>query len=145
SVLNTQGPLYLSLYFLLTLAFGFFYTFIVFKPDETVNNLRKSGGFIPGIRPGLPTEEYLRRVALRITVAGAIFVASVAVLPMVIAALPTFRNLSNAGIGVGLGGTSVLIVVSVVVETILHFRCTLAAGRGLCCLLDSRSRAIAVY
>ena len=117
SWLNPLGGLYLSLYFLLTFAFAFFYTFIVFKPDETADNLRKSGGFIPGIRPGQPTEEYLRRVALRITVAGAIFVASVAVLPMVIAALPMFKNLSNAGIGVGLGGTSVLIVVSVVVET----------------------------
>jgi preprotein translocase subunit SecY len=117
SWLDTRGPLYLSLYFLLTFGFAFFYTFIVFKPDETANNLRKSGGFIPGIRPGLPTEEYLRRVALRITVAGAIFVAAVAVLPMIIAALPMFKNLSNAGVGVGLGGTSVLIVVSVVVET----------------------------
>ena len=117
SWLSTTGPLYLSLYFLLTFAFAFFYTFIVFKPDETANNLRKAGGFIPGIRPGAPTEEYLRRVALRITVAGAFFVASVAVLPMVIAALPLFKNLSNAGVGVGLGGTSILIVVSVVVET----------------------------
>jgi preprotein translocase subunit SecY len=117
SWLSTTGPLYLTLYFLLTFAFAFFYTFIVFKPDETANNLRKSGGFIPGIRPGAPTEEYLRRVALRITVAGAFFVASVAVLPMVIAALPTFQNLANAGVGVGLGGTSILIVVSVVVET----------------------------
>jgi preprotein translocase subunit SecY len=115
--LATTGPLYLTLYFVLTFAFAFFYTFIVFKPDETANNLRKSGGFIPGIRPGAPTEEYLRRVALRITVAGAFFVATVAVLPMVIAALPTFKNLANAGVGVGLGGTSVLIVVSVVVET----------------------------
>jgi preprotein translocase subunit SecY len=117
SWLDTRGPLYLSLYFLLTFAFAFFYTFIVFKPDETANNLRKAGGFIPGIRPGAPTEEYLRRVALRITVAGAIFVATVAVLPMIIAALPVFSNLSSAGVGVGLGGTSVLIVVSVVVET----------------------------
>jgi preprotein translocase subunit SecY len=115
--LSMTGPLYLSLYFILTFAFAFFYTFIVFKPDETANNLRKAGGFIPGIRPGAPTEEYLRRVALRITVAGAFFVATVAVLPMVIAALPIFKNLSNAGVGVGLGGTSVLIVVSVVVET----------------------------
>jgi preprotein translocase subunit SecY len=117
SWLDTRGVFYLSLYFLLTFAFAFFYTFIVFKPDETANNLRKSGGFIPGIRPGQPTEDYLRRVALRITVAGAIFVASVAVLPMAIAALPMFKNLQSAGIGVGLGGTSVLIVVSVVVET----------------------------
>jgi preprotein translocase subunit SecY len=113
--LNTGGPLYLSLYFLLTLGFGFFYTFIVFKPDETANNLRKSGGFIPGIRPGQPTEDYLRRVAFRITLAGATFIAIVAVLPMAIAALPMFSNLN--AVGVGLGGTSVLIVVSVVVET----------------------------
>ena len=117
--LDTKGLFYLSLYFLLTFAFAFFYTFIVFKPDETASNLRKSGGFIPGIRPGQPTEEYLRRVAFRITVAGALFVATVAVLPYIIAALPIFKDLSAAqgGVGVGIGGTSVLIVVSVVVET----------------------------
>ncbi|MGD0020385.1 MAG: preprotein translocase subunit SecY [Candidatus Limnocylindrales bacterium] len=115
SWLDTRGPLYLSLYFLLTLGFGFFYTFIVFKPDETANNLRKSGGFIPGIRPGQPTEDYLRRVAFRITLAGAAFIAGVAVLPMLLAALPMFSNLN--AVGVGLGGTSILIVVSVVVET----------------------------
>jgi preprotein translocase subunit SecY len=119
SWLDTRGLFYLSLYFLLTFAFAFFYTFIVFKPDETASNLRKSGGFIPGIRPGQPTEEYLRRVAFRITVAGALFVATVAVLPMAIAALPMFKELSAAqgGLGVGIGGTSILIVVSVVVET----------------------------
>jgi preprotein translocase subunit SecY len=116
-ILRPSGPVYIILYFLLTFAFAFFYTFIVFKPDETANNLRKSGGFIPGIRPGLPTEEYLRRVALRITVAGAIFVAAVAVLPFMMGALPVFKNLASAGIGVQLGGTSILIVVSVVVET----------------------------
>jgi preprotein translocase subunit SecY len=115
SWLNPRGPLYLSMYFLLTLGFGFFYTFIVFKPDETANNLRKQGGFIPGIRPGQPTEDYLRRVAFRITLAGAAFIAAVAVLPMVLASLPMFSNLSS--VGVGLGGTSILIVVSVVVET----------------------------
>jgi preprotein translocase subunit SecY len=115
--LNPTGPLYISLYFLLTFAFAFFYTFIVFKPDETANNLRKSGGFIPGIRPGQPTEEYLRRVALRITVAGAIFVAAIAILPYLMGALPMFKNLASAGVGVTIGGTSVLIVVSVVVET----------------------------
>lgn len=119
SWLNTGGLFYMSLYFLLTFAFAFFYTFIVFKPDETASNLRKSGGFIPGIRPGQPTEEYLRRVAFRITVAGALFVATVAVLPYIIAALPMFKDLSAAqgGVGVGIGGTAVLIVVSVVVET----------------------------
>ena len=119
SWLDSRGLFYMSLYFLLTFAFAFFYTFIVFKPDETASNLRKSGGFIPGIRPGQPTEEYLRRVAFRITVAGALFVATVAVLPYIIAALPMFKDLSAAqgGVGVGIGGTAVLIVVSVVVET----------------------------
>ena len=119
SWLNSGGLFYMSLYFLLTFDFAFFYTFIVFKPDETASNLRKSGGFIPGIRPGQPTEEYLRRVAFRITVAGALFVATVAVLPYIIAALPMFKDLSAAqgGVGVGIGGTAVLIVVSVVVET----------------------------
>jgi preprotein translocase subunit SecY len=116
-VLRQNGPIYIGLYFLLTFAFAFFYTFIVFKPDETANNLRKSGGFIPGIRPGQPTEEYLRRVALRITVAGAIFVAAIAILPYLMGALPMFKNLANSGVGVTIGGTSVLIVVSVVVET----------------------------
>ena len=115
STLGQGGPLWVSLYFLLTLGFAFFYTFIVFKPDETANNLRKSGGFIPGIRPGLPTEDYLRRVAFRITLAGAIFVATVAILPYIIGVLPMFKGVT--GLGLGLGGTSVLIVVSVVVET----------------------------
>jgi preprotein translocase subunit SecY len=117
SWLNPNGLFYISLYFLLTFAFAFFYTFIVFKPDETANNLRKSGGFIPGIRPGQPTEEYLRRVALRITVAGAVFVAAVAILPYAMGALPVFKGLTASGVGVTIGGTSVLIVVSVVVET----------------------------
>lgn len=116
-VLRSGGPVYVALYFLLTFGFAFFYTFIVFKPDETANNLRKSGGFIPGIRPGQPTEEYLRRVALRITVAGAIFVAAIAILPYLMGALPMFKSLTASGVGVTIGGTSVLIVVSVVVET----------------------------
>ncbi len=113
--LNTRGAAYLILYFLLTLGFAFFYTFVVFKPAETADNLRKQGGFIPGIRPGKPTEDYLYRVAFRITLAGAIFLAAVAVLPMALAALPMFSSLN--ALGIGLGGTSVLIVVSVVVET----------------------------
>jgi preprotein translocase subunit SecY len=99
------------LYFLLTFAFTYFYTAFVFKPDETALQLQKNGGFIPGIRPGPPTQVYLAKVAFRITVAGAFFLACVAVAPyLVSAALPTLGAIS-------LGGTGLLIVVSVVVET----------------------------
>jgi preprotein translocase subunit SecY len=99
------------LYFLLTFGFTYFYTAFTFKPDETAEQLRKNGGFIPGIRPGRPTQDYLAKVVSRITVAGALFLATVAVSPYILAALlPTLGSL-------GLGGTSLLIVVSVVVET----------------------------
>ncbi|HZL15396.1 MAG TPA: preprotein translocase subunit SecY [Verrucomicrobiae bacterium] len=112
---NTFGPsnliVYGSLYFLLTVGFTYFYTAFTFKPDETAEQLRKNGGFIPGIRPGRPTQDYLARVVNRITVAGALFLGIVAVAPFVFQAfIPSLAGLS-------LGGTSILIVVSVVVET----------------------------
>ena len=98
-------------FFLLTMGFTYFYTAFTFKPDETAEQLRKNGGFIPGIRPGRPTQDYLARVVTRITFAGALFLAIVAVSPSVLAlAFSDFAAL-------GLGGTSLLIVVSVVVET----------------------------
>jgi preprotein translocase subunit SecY len=102
---------YIALYFLLTVGFTYFYTAFTFKPDETAEQLRKNGGFIPGIRPGRPTQDYLSRVVTRITLAGALFLGTVAVAPAVIGlAIPDLATL-------GLGGTSLLIVVSVVVET----------------------------
>jgi preprotein translocase subunit SecY len=102
---------YIVLYFLLTMGFTYFYTAFTFKPDETAEQLRKNGGFIPGIRPGRPTQDYLARVVSRITFAGALFLATVAVAPQVVAiGVPDLGAL-------GLGGTSLLIVVSVVVET----------------------------
>ncbi|HEY8239250.1 MAG TPA: preprotein translocase subunit SecY, partial [Candidatus Limnocylindrales bacterium] len=102
---------YSIIYFLLTVGFTYFYTAFTFKPDETAEQLRKNGGFIPGIRPGRPTQDYLARVVTRITFAGALFLAIVAVSPSLLAlALPDLATL-------GLGGTSLLIVVSVVVET----------------------------
>ena len=73
------------MYFLLTMGFTYFYTAFTFKPDETAEQLRKNGGFIPGIRPGRPTQDYLSRVVTRITFAGALFLAIVAVSPSVIA------------------------------------------------------------
>ncbi|HET9435968.1 MAG TPA: preprotein translocase subunit SecY [Candidatus Limnocylindrales bacterium] len=102
---------YAIMYFLLTVGFTYFYTAFTFKPDETAEQLRKNGGFIPGIRPGRPTQDYLARVVSRITIAGALFLGTVAVAPVIAGVLdPTLA-------GVALGGTGLLIVVSVVVET----------------------------
>ena len=104
--------IYGVLYFLLTVGFTYFYTAFTFKPDETAEQLRKNGGFIPGIRPGRPTQDYLSKVVQRITIAGAFFLGVVAVLPFIVSAI-----LPSLG-GITLGGTSLLIVVSVVVETL---------------------------
>jgi preprotein translocase subunit SecY len=111
TLFNPQSILYIVMYFLLTVGFTYFYTAFTFKPDETAEQLRKNGGFIPGIRPGRPTQEYLARVVNRITFAGAMFLAIVAVSPSLLGLV--FRDLG----AIGLGGTSLLIVVSVVVET----------------------------
>ena len=91
--------------------FTYFYTAFTFKPEDTADQLRKNGGFIPGIRPGNPTRDYLQAVVFRITIAGALFLGVVAVMPFVISqAFPSLQ-------GIALGGTALLIVVSVVVET----------------------------
>ncbi|MGZ6255503.1 MAG: preprotein translocase subunit SecY [Candidatus Limnocylindria bacterium] len=110
--LSQSNPLvYGALYFVLVVFFTYFYTAFQFRPDQTADFLRKNGGFIPGIRPGKPTEEFLARITNRITLGGALFLASLAVLPLLVtAAIPGTQGLQ-------LGGTSVLIVVSVVVET----------------------------
>ncbi len=112
-VLDQNGPVYIVGYFLLTVGFTFFYTAFTFKPDETADQLRKNGGFIPGIRPGSPTRDYLAKVVYRISIAGALFLGIVAVSPVIVSSL--FRGGVVAGFG--LGGTALLILVSVVVET----------------------------
>ncbi len=111
SFLSPTSIQYSIIYFLLTVGFTYFYTAFTFKPDETAEQLRKNGGFIPGIRPGRPTQEYLARVVSRITLAGALFLGTVAVAPVLAGVLDS--NLS----GLAIGGTGLLIVVSVVVET----------------------------
>jgi preprotein translocase subunit SecY len=111
SWLGRGSALYVALYFLLTVGFTYFYTAFTFKPDETAEQLRKNGGFIPGIRPGRPTQDYLGRVVSRITLAGALFLGTVAVAPVLAGVLdPSLQ-------GIAIGGTGLLIVVSVVVET----------------------------
>ncbi|MEX1111847.1 MAG: preprotein translocase subunit SecY [Candidatus Andersenbacteria bacterium] len=97
-------------YFVLVVAFTFFYTQLTFDPNNIAENVQKQGGFIPGIRPGKQTENYLRYVLNRITLTGALFLGGIAVLPLVVQA---FTNISTLTIG----GTALLIVVSVVLET----------------------------
>ena len=102
--------LYNSLYFLLVVVFTFFYTAFTFVPNDVADNIKRYGGFIPGIRPGRPTAEFLGRVVTRITIAGALFLGLVAVMPTLVGDLTGVQTLR-------LGGTSILIVVGVVVET----------------------------
>lgn len=98
-------------YFLLVVGFTYFYTAVVFHPQKIAENLQKQGGFIPGIRPGRQTAEYLQYITNRILLAGSFFLGLIAVLPMVL------RNVTQSQAMV-IGGTSILIVVSVVIETI---------------------------
>jgi preprotein translocase subunit SecY len=111
SFFNPRTIPYVALYFALTVGFTYFYTAFTFKPDDTAEQLRKNGGFIPGIRPGRPTADYLARVVTRITIAGALFLGIVATLPTLLGLI--FPSLSS----IALGGTGLLIVVSVIVET----------------------------
>lgn len=97
-------------YFVLVIAFTFFYTSVIFQPKNIAENLQKQGGFIPGLRPGEETAKYLGQVLMKITCAGAVFLALVAVLPYIVQALTNLKTLA-------LGGTGILIVISVILET----------------------------
>ncbi len=111
SVFSPDSWIYAVLYFLLIIFFTYFYTAIQFNPIEMSNNMKKNGGFIPGIRPGKPTSDYISRVLSRITLAGAFFLGIIAVLPI-------FMNLGLNISNFSIGGTSVLIVVGVALETV---------------------------
>ena len=111
SVFSSTSWVYAILYFLLILFFTYFYTAIQFNPIEMSNNMKKNGGFIPGIRPGRPTSDYISKVLSRITLAGAIFLGFIAVLPI-------FMNLGLHIQNFSIGGTSLLILVGVALETV---------------------------
>jgi len=108
---NPSGAFYNGLYFLLVVGFTYFYTAVIFNPKKIAGEIQKYGGFIPGIRPGTPTAGYLNYVLTRITLAGAIFLGVIAIFPTVARMFTNIQTLI-------LGGTGVLIVVSVVLETI---------------------------
>ena len=101
---------YVVLYFLLIIFFTYFYTAIQFNPIEIANNMKRNGGFVPGIRPGKPTSDYINKILTRITLAGAIFIGIIAIFPMILGMIMQV-NLS-------IGGTSMLIVVGVALETV---------------------------
>ncbi|MEG1491820.1 MAG: preprotein translocase subunit SecY [Oscillospiraceae bacterium] len=113
-VIDPTSILYAIIYMLLIVFFAYFYSTIQFNPVEIANNLKKNGGFIPGFRPGKPTSEYIQKSLNKITLFGAIYLGIVAVVPIVISAIsPVARNS-----GISLGGTSVIIVVGVALETV---------------------------
>ncbi|MBX9684394.1 MAG: preprotein translocase subunit SecY [Hyphomicrobium sp.] len=119
AALGTGQPLHMLVYALLILFFAFFYTAVVINPKETADNLRKFGGFLPGIRPGEKTAEYIDYVLTRITVVGALYLAVVCVLPEFLTAY--------AGIPLYFGGTSLLIAVSVTMDTVAQVQSHLIA------------------
>lgn len=106
---NPNGVSYNVLYFVLVVAFTFFYTLINFNPQKIADQIQKYGGFIPGIRPGSPTAKYLFYILIRITVGGALFLGFIAILPSIAMAFTGIQTIL-------IGGTSLLIVVSVVLE-----------------------------
>ncbi len=124
-------PLYIALYALMIIFFAFFYTSIIFNPEETAENLKKYGGFIPGIRPGKRTADYIDFVLTRITVVGALYLAVVCVIP---------EFVRNEGFSLALGGTSILIIVSVTMDTVAQIQSHLIAQQYEGLIKKSRLR-----
>ena len=112
NLFSQSNPFYIVVYGLLILAFAYFYASIQFNPIEIANNLKKNGGFIPGFRPGKPTSDFISKALGKVTFVGAVFLGVVAILPLIVGAISP--NLSN----VALGGTSVIIVVGVALDTV---------------------------
>ena len=110
SVFNTTSIVYIIVYFLLIVGFSYFYSTMQFNPVEVANNLKKNGGFIPGFRPGKPTADFIHKVLGKITMFGALYLAIIAIAPIVTGAIIGVSSLA-------IGGTSVIIVVGVALET----------------------------
>ena len=110
-VFDSSGVVYIIVYFLLILGFSYFYATIQFNPIEVANNLKKNGGFVPGFRPGKPTADFIHKVLNKITLFGALFLAVIAILPIITGNIVGVQSLA-------IGGTSVIIVVGVALETV---------------------------
>jgi len=116
TIFSPTSWIYAITYFVLVVAFTYFYTAIIFKPDEIAENLQKQGGFIPGVRPGEETSKYLKSIINRITLTGSLGLGIVALLPFV---MQTVFKTSQA---ITIGGTSLLIIVAVIIETVKQLR-----------------------
>lgn len=110
-VFDSKSAVYIICYFLLIIAFSYFYSTVQFNPVEIANNLKKNGGFIPGFRPGKPTSDFIQKVINKITLFGALYLGVVAILPILVGIIIKNNSLS-------IGGTSVIIVVGVALETV---------------------------
>ena len=119
ALLGRGQPLYLAIYVSMIVFFAFFYTAVVFNPEDTADNLKKHGGFIPGIRPGKNTSQYLDKVLTRLTVVGAAYLAIVCLLPEIL--------ISRFSVPFYFGGTSLLIVVTVTMDTVSQVQSHLLA------------------
>ncbi|MCI9318115.1 MAG: preprotein translocase subunit SecY [Oscillospiraceae bacterium] len=115
NAIDTKSFLYLIVYFVLIIGFSYFYASIQFNPVEISNNLKRNGGFIPGFRPGKPTSDFIARVLNKITLFGAIYLGIVAILPLV---ADKISAAAGGASSLGIGGTSVIIVVGVALETV---------------------------
>ena len=109
--IDTQSVIYMIVYFIMIIGFSYFYSTIQFNPVEIANNLKKQGGFIPGFRPGKPTVDFIKKVLNKVTLFGAIYLGIVAICPLLVG-----KIISNPSVSIG--GTSVIIVVGVALETV---------------------------
>ena len=109
--IDTQSVIYMVVYFIMIIGFSYFYSTIQFNPVEIANNLKKQGGFIPGFRPGKPTVDFIKKVLSKITLFGAIYLGIVAICPLLLG-----KAVGSAYLAIG--GTSVIIVVGVALETV---------------------------
>ncbi|HLY87883.1 MAG TPA: preprotein translocase subunit SecY [Acetobacteraceae bacterium] len=130
--LGPGAPLHMALYAAMIIFFSYFYTAVVFNPEETADNLKKYGGFIPGIRPGSATAEYFDHVLTRLTTVGGLYLTAVCLLPEIL--------ISDYGLPFYFGGTSILIVVSVTMDTVTQIQSHLLAHQYEGLIRKSRQR-----
>ena len=130
--LGRGQPGYLLIYMSLIIFFAFFYTAVVFNPTETADNLRKYGGFVPGIRPGRNTAEHLDYILTRLTCVGALYLAAISILPEIL--------ISQYAVPFYFGGTSLLIVVTVTMDTVAQVQSHLLAHQYEGLIKKSRIR-----